>query len=254
MTIVQKLKRLYDGESEDAQRFRYGLLVFDLTTILFLIVSSFLHWRGTEVLDFIIGLVILADLVARFLISRDKARFFLNPFGIVDLIVVASLLAPFVGEGLAFLRVARAFRLLRSYQLLRRMRQDIGWFARNEQTTLAALNLGVFIFVMTAIVYETQHYSNDQIRNYADALYFTVTALTTTGFGDITLPGTTGRLISVIIMILGVTLFLNLVRTLFQPPKIRHRCPSCGLMRHDFDAVHCKSCGTVLNIADEGRV
>ena len=33
------------------------------------------------------------------------------------------------------------------------------------------------------------------IAHYLDALYFTVTALTTTGFGDITLPGTTGRLI-----------------------------------------------------------
>ena len=43
---------------------------------------------------------------------------------------------------------------------------------------------------MSAIVYETQHWSNPEIANYIDALYFTVTALTTTGFGDITLPGT----------------------------------------------------------------
>ena len=31
------------------------------------------------------------------------------------------------------------------------------------------------------------------IGNYLDALYFTVATLTTTGFGDITLTGTTGR-------------------------------------------------------------
>jgi voltage-gated potassium channel len=41
----------------------------------------------------------------------------------------------------------------------------------------------VFIFVMTAIVYETQRWTNPAIGNYADALYFTVTALTTTGSG-----------------------------------------------------------------------
>ena len=70
-------------------------------------------------------------------------------------------------------------------------------------------------------------------RNYADALYFTVTALTTTGFGDITLPGTTGRLISVVIMISGVTLFLRLAQALFRPIKVRFPCPSCGLQRHD---------------------
>ena len=46
------------------------------------------------------------------------------------------------------------------------------------------------------LVYETQHAINANIANYADALYFTVTALTTTGFGDIVLQGTGGRMIA----------------------------------------------------------
>jgi voltage-gated potassium channel len=71
-------------------------------------------------------------------------------------------------------------------------------------------------------------------------------------FGDITLGGTTGRLISVAIMIFGVTLFLRLIRALLQPQKVRFPCPTCGLQRHDFDAVHCKACGDTLNIPDEG--
>ena len=53
-------------------------------------------------------------------------------------------------------------------------------------------------------------------------------------------------------MIFGVTLFLNLARTLFQPRKVRFECPKCGLQRHDLDAVHCKACGQVLKIPDEG--
>jgi voltage-gated potassium channel len=79
-----------------------------------------------------------------------------------------------------------------------------------------------------------------------------VTSLTTTGYGDITLPGPTGRLISVAVMIFGVTLFLRLAQVLFRPPKIRFPCPTCGLQRHDTDAVHCKACGTRLAIPDEG--
>jgi len=51
-------------------------------------------------------------------------------------------------------------------------------------------NLFVFLFGMTAVVYETQHQHNPAIGNYLDAFYFTVTTLTTTGFGDITLIGT----------------------------------------------------------------
>ncbi|MGE4257563.1 MAG: potassium channel family protein, partial [Xanthobacteraceae bacterium] len=101
------------------------------------------------------------------------------------------------------------------------------------------------------LVYETQHYRNPAIHNYADALYFTVTALTTTGFGDITLPGTAGRLLSVIIMIFGVTLFFQLARAVLQPAKVRFECPSCGLLRHDVDAVHCKACGELLKIPND---
>ena len=79
-----------------------------------------------------------------------------------------------------------------------------------------------------------------------------MTALTTTGFGDITLPGTSGRLISVAIMIFGVTLFLRLAQVLFRPPKVRHPCPNCGLLMHDADAVHCKHCGETIRIKTEG--
>ena len=88
------------------------------------------------------------------------------------------------------------------------------------------MTLAVFIFVMTGVVYETQSSHNKQIVNYADALYFTATALTTTGFDDITLPGTAGRLITVVIMIFGVTLFLNLAKALLAPPRCDSRARS----------------------------
>ncbi|MGE0855115.1 MAG: potassium channel family protein, partial [Hyphomicrobiaceae bacterium] len=88
---------------------------------------------------------------------------------------------------------------------------------------------------------------------YIDALYFTVTALTTTGFGDITLEGTSGRLLSIIILLIGVALFLRLVQTIFRPPHVSFECPDCGLRRHDTDAVHCKHCGRVLHITTDGE-
>jgi len=250
----QGLTDLYLGDSTRAHRFRYGLLVFDLVTIAFLVVSSFLQTAGTEVIDAVIGLVIAADFAARLWIAPSRWRMLASPFGIADIVVIASLLAPIVGEGMAFLRIARMLRLLRSYELLARLRQDFDWFRRNEQTILSATNLGIFVFLMTAIVYETQHYTNPQISNYADALYFTVTALTTTGFGDIVLQGTLGRMIAVVTMIFGVSLFLRLVQVMLRAVRVEFACPDCGLSRHDFDAVHCKACGRLLNIRNEGAV
>lgn len=247
------LRELYEGQSERAHRFRYGLLAFDTVTILFVIATSFTaHGSVVQVLDLVFGVVILADLSARFAIDRSRARFMARPTTLTDVVATVSFLAPLAGEGFAFLRILRTLRLLRTYELLLRLRRDFRFFRENEQVLVAAANLFVFLFVMTGLVYATQYRTNPQIGNYADALYFTVTALTTTGFGDITLPGTPGRMISVAIMIFGVTLFLRLAQVLFRPAKVRQPCPRCGLLLHDADAVHCKHCGTTINIATEG--
>ena len=146
----------------------------------------------------------------------------------------------------------RTLRLLHTYQILMRLKQDFRYFRAHEDVILATINLGVFLFVMTGLIYATQHGTNEQIRNYADALYFTVTTLTTTGFGDITLHGTSGRLLSVAVMIVGITLFLRLATALFRPAKVKYTCQTCGLTLHDPDAVHCKHCGTVVKIETEG--
>ena len=247
------LRQLYEGATPQGVRFRYALLVFDVVTILFIIATSFLPSTDvTDVIDVLFGALILADFGARLFISRTPMRDLTRLATWTDIVAIVSFLAPLAGEAGGFLRVLRTLRLLRDYQVLARLRSDFGFFRRNEEVIFAITNLGVFIFIMTAIVYETQKLRNPQIHNYADALYFTVTALTTTGFGDITLPGTTGRLITVVIMIFGVTLFFNLAKALIAPSKVRFPCPTCGLQRHDVDAVHCKACGTVLNIPDEG--
>jgi voltage-gated potassium channel len=255
MKVTDRLRMLYEGDSPEAHRFRYALLFFDVATILFIVVTSFMpRFRTFEWVDVVIGLFVLADFSARLLISRHRWKDLLHPITLADAAAIVSFLAPIVGEGIGFLRILRTVRLLRTYQLLARLRADSPFFRRNEELIIAAVNLGVFIFIMTGFVYETQRWTNTEIGNYVDALYFTIAALTTTGFGDITLTGTLGHLLSVIIMIFGVTLFLRLVQVLLRPNKIRYPCPACGLQRHDRDAVHCKACGTVLNIPDEGDV
>lgn len=251
-TLRRRLKAIYEGQSEEAHRFRYGLLVFDIVTLLFIVATSFVP-RETwiEITDVVFGVLILADFLARMFISDRPLREFLHPVTWADIASIVSFLAPLVGEPLGFLRILRTLRFLRSYQLLSRLRIDFPYFRTHEDVIIAIANFAVFLFVTTGFVYETQHATNPGIQNYADALYFTVTALTTTGFGDITLPGTTGRLISVAIMIFGVTLFFNLARAVLRPSKVRFECPDCGLMVHDPDAVHCKACGKLLKIPNE---
>ena len=236
-------------------RFRYALLVFDLVTIAFVIVTSFFeHTTTVELLDAAFGVLILGDFIVRLAIERQRSSYFLRWSTWADVIAVISFLAPIAGEGFGFLRILRTLRLLHTYQLTYRLRQDFRYFRDHEDVVLASVNLMVFLFVMTGLIYATQVNHNPQIANYADALYFTVTTLTTTGFGDITLTGTGGKMLAVAVMIVGITLFLRLATALFRPAKVRYTCQTCGLKMHDPDAVHCKHCGTTVKIETEGMI
>ncbi len=249
----QIVRELYEDNTSRAHAFRYALLAFDVATILFVIATSFLPRGSTvEIIDAVIGILILTDFIARLALSRARLRSLMHIGTAADIVAILSFLAPVAGEGLGFLRIFRTMRLLYTYQVLARLKTDFAIVDKHAEVLMAVINLGVFIFVMTGLVYETQYRINPDIRNYADALYFTVTALTTTGFGDITLPGTTGRLISVAIMIVGVTLFLRLAQVLLRPAKVSFECPVYGLTRHDPDAVHCKHCGETIHIRTEG--
>jgi len=251
--VLKTIRALYEANTPAAHQFRYGLLAFDILATLYVIATSFFpRSLAIELGDMFLGVVILTDFVARLLIEKDTRMIFIRPTTWADIIAIGSFLAPIAGEGLGFLRVLRTLRLLHSYQLLTRLRKDIRFFRNHEEELLAGLNLVIFLFVTTGLIYALQYGTNPQIRNYADAFYFTVTTLTTTGFGDITLEGTGGRLLSVAVMIVGVTLFLRLAQVLFRPSKVREECQKCGLMLHDADAVHCKHCGETIHIHTEG--
>ena len=122
-SLRERLRLLYFGKSETAHRFRYGLLVFDIVTILFIIVTSFTaQATWVEWLDLIFGLLILADFCARLYASPHPVREFAHPSTWADMVAIFSFLAPVAGEGLGFLRILRTLRLLHTYQLVARLR------------------------------------------------------------------------------------------------------------------------------------
>ncbi len=251
--LRKRVAALYTGRSKAALRFRLGLLTFDLVIIASYIVSGFVSLPdGFHALDLALAGVVLLDLLARGLIADNRVRFLLGPFQWADMAVILSLAAPVFFGNFAFLRVLRALRVLRSYRVLEELRKDSSFFRRNEDVIHRGLNLVVFVFIVSAFVHAAQAGRNPDIETYTDAIYFTVTALTTTGFGDIVLIGESGRWLSIAILIFGLGLFLRLLQSVFRPPKVRQKCQGCGLMLHEPDALHCKHCGREIAIETEG--
>lgn len=248
------LRELYLGSSSAAAVFQWLLLAFDLLLLgYFTGVALHPQHPSHPPVELGLAIAVAVDVAVRAFIAPRPLHHLLRPASLVDLVVILSLAVPLVSGNLGFLRVLRTLRILRSYHVLGLLRRRSAWVEANEEVLRAAVNLMAFVFVVSAVVYVTQAGTNAGIASYVDALYFTVTTLTTTGFGDITLAGTQGRLISVVIMIAGISLFLRLAQAVFRPAKVVHPCPHCGLRRHDADAVHCKACGRLLAIPDEGE-
>jgi voltage-gated potassium channel len=254
MRLRARLRALYHGSSRTAVRFRYAVLVIDFLIIGFFIAAPLLRDAGWAffIIDYVIAAILAVDLTARALAHSSIKGWLKQPVVWVDLFVLATLLFPTWALNLGFLRVIRLWTLINSeffWRTVGRRYDD----TRVEQIAKALAALVTFVFVATGFVYTSFVGSHEGINGYIDALYFTVTSLTTTGYGDILLPGPWGRIISIVIMLAGVTLFVRLGQTLLSPHKVRFPCPACGLQNHDPDAVHCKACGTLICIPDEGR-
>ncbi|QPC92702.1 ion channel [Mesorhizobium sp. INR15] len=250
--LRDRLRKLYHGRTPAAFRFQMVAVVIDLAIIGFFIATPILQQSASFLwLDYTVAALVAADMMARLLASNDMLRLMKQPTSWVDVFILLTLLLPTALANLAFLRILRLWSLSRSGSIWRHfeMRRLRPW----REASHAVINLLTFLFDITGFVYTFFFRTGAGLESYIDALYFTVATVTTTGFGDIVLPGMAGKLTAIVTMIIGISLFVRLAQAIFRPAKVFFPCPQCGLQRHEPDAVHCKACGHVLNIPDDGN-
>ncbi len=241
---------LYEGAGQGPFLFRWLLLILDVAAVAYFLFSPFEHRDGHHWIDYLIGVFFALDLAARFYIARDKRDFWLDWMVWVDLLLIGASFVPFLAANFAFLRVLRVLRAIRRFTFIRHRGEFWSWMTRNERVFDRVMNLIAFVFIAAGVIWSTQA-AHPKINSYFDALYFTVTTLTSTGYGDITMETPLGRILSMVMMVLGLTLFLRLIAAIFNPhEQVVSECAACHLERHDKDAVHCKRCGTLLGLEE----
>jgi voltage-gated potassium channel len=250
--LRDRLRILYHGATPSALRFQLAAVVIDLAIIAFFIATPVLQeWRSFLWLDYAVAALVALDIAGRLLASNDMVRLMRQPTSWVDAFILLTLLFPAALANLAFLRILRLWTLSRSGALWRHlpMRHRREW----RDASHAVVNLLTFLFVVSGFVYTFFFRDSPGMAGYVDALYVTVATVTTTGFGDIVLPGIAGKLTAIVTMIIGISLFVRLAQSIFRPAKVLFPCPECSLQRHEPDAVHCKACGHLLKIPDDGE-
>jgi voltage-gated potassium channel len=251
-SLQQGLRRIERGDDKKAIVIASTFAVVDLAILTFFLLGPYLRSGPSYlIIDYLIAVWIAGEMTARAIAAPSLGQWIRRPMTWIDFLILGTLLFPDLLFNFAFLRVMRFWAVGRSPFVKEGLR--LAGYSHHLDVVRAVINFLVFLFMVTGFVYTSFFYDREGGEGFVDALYFTVATVTTTGFGDITLPGTLGKLTSVLTMIVGISLFVRLAQAVVRPYKVTYPCHRCGLQRHDADAVHCKACGEILNIPDEGQ-
>jgi len=213
-----------------------------------------LEVRGfLDTIDSIAVIVFAIEYVLRLWCAEKKLAYLFSFYALVDLIAILPSLWGFVDT--SFIRVFRWFRILRLIRLVHGT-AFLDRVGSEDTIILSRITFTIFaiIFVYSGLIYQVEHAANpERFQNFFDAAYFAVVTMTTVGFGDITPASRGGRLLTVMMILTGITLIpWQLGDLIKQALKTAHKldltCHGCGLTSHDGDAVYCKICGTKLEI------
>ncbi|MGF1589290.1 MAG: ion transporter [Pleurocapsa sp.] len=204
-----------------------------------------------EIVDLVILVIFAVEYLLRLWTAKNTQKFFFSFFGVVDLIAILPLLIGWTD--IRFIRVFRWFRILRVVRFWQFEKQILGFKIEDSIVSVRIfLTLFTLIFVYAGLIYQVEHEINsNHLVNFFDAFYFVVVTMTTVGYGDVTPLSQAGRLMTVLMIFTGV-LFIpwQLSELIAQVVKtnnfVEQKCLSCGLSRHEPDALFCKRCGTIL--------
>ncbi len=193
----------------------------------------------------------VAEYALRLWAAESRLLFMGEIYSLIDLVTVLPFLIGLFD--VSFIRIFRWFRILRLIRFLEGKALSQGGTPADSPLLARILfTLFAIVFVYSGLIYQVEHVINpDQFRTFLDAFYFSVVTMTTVGFGDVTPISEAGRLLTVLMIITGVTLIPwqvgDLVRRLVnQGTQVDQPCPTCGLRFHDRDAAFCKRCGMAL--------
>ncbi|MDH3744132.1 MAG: potassium channel family protein [Acidobacteriota bacterium] len=205
-----------------------------------------------------ITVIFLVEYLVRWWAKGFSLLYLVSPMALID---GAAILPLFLGPQLQLVRV---LRLLRFFRLLRLVQSRKFFFGEVTPEHLIVLRI-VFtvvclVFVTGGTLYELEHEAHPETwPTLFDGIYFAVVTLTTVGFGDMTPHTLAGKIVTMVMILVGVLMIpwqLTTLarRVLFRLGKVRTTCERCGLTGHDPDASHCKSCGHIIYQEYEGDV
>ncbi len=210
-----------------------------------------------RVLEWIFTGIFFIEYLARLWSSQRPLRYARSFFGLVDLLAVLPSFLTIVLPGAHQLAVIRVLRLLRVFRILKMVRHISGadMLLRGLIASRARITVFFMVILMFTIVAGTIMYLIEGppsgFTSIPMSVYWSITTITTVGFGDIAPVTPLGRTIASLCMLMGYAIIAVpagiVTAEIMRPePATAAACPSCGVQGHLPDARYCRRCGSAM--------
>lgn len=171
---------------------------------------------------------------------RGRLRHAVRVMSVIDLLAIAPFYIPFLGIDLRSLRILRLLRILRvakigryysSLNLIKRVFES-----KKEELVLSSSLMILLMVISSSLLYYCENQAQPNVFSSIPAtMWWSISTLTTVGYGDMYPVTILGKLCASFIAVLGIGMFALPTGILgagfveaIQNKKTKKTCPHCG--------------------------
>ena len=249
---------IFEADTPEGRAFDLAVMALILASIGVVMLESVQgiraeHGALLRSLEWGFTILFTIEYILRLSSVRRPLRYALTPLGIIDfLAIVPTYLSLFLpgAQTLLVVRVLRLLRIFRIFKLAEYLRESSvlasALKASRRKITVFLLTVLTIVLIVGTLMYVVEGPTNG-FSNIPVGVYWAVVTLTTVGYGDVSPVTPVGRMLAVIVMLMGyaiiavptgiVTMELTRARDL---PVSNQACPSCGVGGHEYGAKYCR--------------
>ena len=206
-------------------------IIFDVVSVVYFFSSTLVFNQSIIPLEIIIGVYFAVEYVILLFSAKSKWGYIKNPLSVSNILIIVGYLVPPVSD-LGFLRILRALRVIHLYQLIPDMKMLSPRVVKWEGILTRIAHILVLVVLVSELIYILQAPENKNINTPFDSFYFTISSIAKVGFDEDYLIGVEGKILSILVTIISLTLFFQLVEGLRKRGREQHVCPVCNETKH----------------------